>query len=336
MKAGSQSFRFSANAVLLIRSLPPGEEGLARRAAEDLRTASAAAGSLPFEDHAVTSFSDLQILLTQVERRFLKTGFLPILHFDMHGCRAGLEFSDGTLLPWENLVDRLIRLNGVMRMNLVMSLGVCEGAWAIVGLKRVDRSPFALLLAPPIPVRAAEVDAWTRSLFQSVIARHSLTDALRLANARLGDLSRFEPITFRELFDLAFNGYVDDHCDRAALRSRAARILRGLRRSGIGVALSGHALSQAVEQLKLTRSGVEMMWKNFAWHDLGDDVSIRTPFQGLANIKYSRRLKFGKTRKRQLCKNRRGDYMYGRLVGHVLELHEKQRPEVFWDMVPAI
>lgn len=310
------AFRFSANGILLVRSLPSQEDGVARRLAEDLRILSVAYNSLPVEDRMVESFTDLQILFNELGRRFEKDGFRPILHLDAHGSKGGLQFSDGVLVPWERVVELLRRLNGTYRMNLVLSLGVCEGAWAIMGVKGLDRAPFALLLAPRVPIRSKDTEAWARSLFSSVLHNQSLVGALKSANALVEELSRFDPFTFKELFDLAFIGYVRDHVDRAALRSRAARMLRALRRSGRFV--PGHAKSHLMELLRFKPEMAEEKWACFAWHDLGSDVAERTPYLQPALIAWAQwRRSNGKARHRVLRRARRKDDIHGRLLEHL-------------------
>lgn len=303
--------KFGANAVLLISSLPMQDAGIARRCAEDIATLSRQLNSLPVEHREIASFNDLLILLTEVERRFTKDGYKPIVHFDMHGSKSGLIFCDHSEATWPALIERLTRLNGHIRMNLVISLGVCEGAWAIMGMKGLKRSPFALLLAPRTKISAGQSEKWTKGLFESIFRNKELVHGLQQGNEGIEFSSRFRPYPAEELFLSVINHYASTYCHRAARRARVSRIRRGLRRTGTQIDRA--ALDDALEKTRFTEENAISAWNSFAWQDLGADVAERTPFRSKPGQFRSIRLKNGKSVSRLIRKARVGDHMYGRI-----------------------
>lgn len=320
-----EAFRFGASAIFLVRSLPQCDEGVARRVAEQLQDESRVLDGIPVEHEAVGSYAEFSHLVDELGRR-ADTGFRPMLHIDAHGSSAGVQFANGEMVEWDLVVGRLRELNKRTRMNLVVSLGVCEGAAALLGVKNEWRAPFVALLAPTAPIRSSAVESWVLSLYRGVIRDRPLGDNLRAADASIGDLGKFARCSFKDLFDMGLEGYLRDHCDRAALRARAARILRGLRRGGRFLPV-GHATSLLFFALKPTAKDCEELWGKFCWHDIGGDVACRTARKFDESVNMGRRLKNGKSRRRQIKRRARSQVMYGRLLSYVAAIQDARQLE---------
>ena|SRR5438067_6883985 len=61
------------------------------------------------------------------ETEFKETGRIPLLHIETHGSPDGIGASDEEYVLWPDLMERLIPLNHMTRLNLVVILGACKG-----------------------------------------------------------------------------------------------------------------------------------------------------------------------------------------------------------------
>jgi hypothetical protein len=96
---------FGANSLIWVSSLSPEQQGPTRRIVEDIRPWSAQIG-LPFIRYDPKSAGELYQLLDGIAQR-AREGAKPMLHFDMHGSKHGLQLA-GTLeiAPWARVVSK--------------------------------------------------------------------------------------------------------------------------------------------------------------------------------------------------------------------------------------
>jgi hypothetical protein len=312
--------RFTANKILLARSLPSHEEGVSRRLAEDLRVESFAKNSLPVEDQSIQSKSDLLILFSSIARKFREDGEIPFLHNDAHGEKGFLQFSSGEHMPWTEFISHTTRLNKNLEMNLAVSLGVCEGAWSIIGMKGIERAPFMLLFAPKNPLSAADATMWSKKLYSGILDNQPIGHVYESANLLVALESNFSIYTAANLFHLVINSYIEDHSDRASKRYRAAKLLRASRKISKNNNNNSYQTSDVVKKLTMTEFEIEKMWKRYARHDLAQNVAARTPFPTDWKWKLSPRIKNGKSRKRLLKEKRKSEPSYGMLTSYYKSL----------------
>lgn len=312
--------KFTANKILLARSLPPHEEGVSRRLAEDLRIESFSKNSIPVEDQPIESKSDLLILFSSISRNFREGGEIPFLHLDAHGGRDFLQFSSGEHMPWTEFISHTTKLNKSLEMSLAISLGVCEGAWSIIGMKGIERAPFMLLFAPKNPLSAADATTWSKTLYSGILDNQPIGNLYESANLLVALESSFSSYTAANLFHLAINSYIENYSDRASKRYRAAKLLRAARKISKNENKNIYQISDVVKKLTMTESEIERMWERYAWHDLSQDVAARTPFPTDWKWKLSPRIKNGKSRKRLLKEKRKTEPSYGKLVSYYKSL----------------
>lgn len=312
--------RFTANRILLARSLPSHEEGVSRRLAEDLKVESLSKNSLPVEEQPIESKSDLLILFSSIARKFREDGQIPFLHIDAHGAKDFLQFSSGEHMTWTEFISHTTKLNKNLGMNLAISLGVCEGAWSIIGMKGIERAPFMLLFAPKNPLSAADATIWSKRLYSGILDNQPIGNVYESANLLVALESNFSIYTAANLFYIAINSYIENYSDRASKRYRAAKLLRAARKISNNNNKNVYQISDVVKKLTMTEFEIEKMWKRYAWHDLAHNVAERTPFPTDWKWKLSPRIKNGKSRKRLLKEKRKSEPSYGKLISYYKSL----------------
>ena len=78
------------------------------------------------------------------ETEFKETGRIPLLRIETHGSPDGIGASEQEYVLWPDLMERLIPLNHMTRLNLVVIFGACKRLLGIAdapaGARRVGVS----------------------------------------------------------------------------------------------------------------------------------------------------------------------------------------------------
>lgn len=102
-------------------------------------------------------------VIRSIERaaRFAKrSGMVPILHIEAHGCDVGIAPSSGPsgeLLTWNELTTPLQQLNVATNCNLIVVVAACLGFAAIQALTKGPRAPAVALVGPDATLSAGEL-----------------------------------------------------------------------------------------------------------------------------------------------------------------------------------
>lgn len=94
---------------------------------------------------------DLKKIFHDIKEGIKTRSRFPIIHFEVHGDKKGLGLTSNVFIPWEEILNELMEINILTRNSLVISMGVCFGAY--FGLSAFEkgvgeRSAFVLLIAP--------------------------------------------------------------------------------------------------------------------------------------------------------------------------------------------
>jgi hypothetical protein len=98
----------------------------------------------------------LVTLLRQFEQEYQQTGRAPVLHIETHGDEHGIGTGEG--IDWPDLMEEMIPLNRLTRLNLVVILAACEGFFGVQMLQPDRRAAaFRGLIGPRRSVTAGEL-----------------------------------------------------------------------------------------------------------------------------------------------------------------------------------
>lgn len=157
----------------------------------------------------------------------------PVLHIECHGDEVhGLQFANGSEMPWRELAEVLAALNRATGFNLLVVVSACYGGHLLSELVCGHPAPCLALIGPTDEVSPSDIMAgfmrFYRKLFASLNASQAVA-ALRSVPLASGEwfvehAERWYPI-------LAL-GYVEKHCTRAATRARALAVWRQLQTDG--------------------------------------------------------------------------------------------------------
>jgi hypothetical protein len=168
--------------MVIIESLPTGDRKTGRELHDDLQTRLLPYGArIQLHFQAATSASHFEFLLqdlyafVNIDRR------APILHIECHGDREALQFADGSLMPWSQLKPLLTAINYACRMNLVVVLACCDGAYFMAECRYTELVPFAWLLGPSGSVRSASLYSLMTNFWTDAFRNRDVTNALTVA-----------------------------------------------------------------------------------------------------------------------------------------------------------
>jgi hypothetical protein len=160
-------------------------------------------------------------------------GRIRLLHVECHGDKtAGLEFQNGSLLPWSELSDLLVSLNKVTRFNLVAVFSACYGAHFLSQLDSIEPAPCYAMIAPTDAVRNYEILSGFRTFYSVLCSSEDAgvaVDAMMRLNLEEGEWFVQQAELWYERVAI---GYVETHCTNAEMKRRALRMHRKLLSEG--------------------------------------------------------------------------------------------------------
>jgi hypothetical protein len=160
----------------------------------------------------------------------------PILHIEAHGDFTGIYVTSGEYLPWREFQDELIAINESSRLNLLVVMAACKGAWLskVIASQVRGRAPMRLLIGPKRDVEAREIEQACSVFYRVLFDTGDVGAACRAMNAAVATA----PLTFRaftaeDIFQRVLHGYFSNYCSEDALVKRENERIAHLERLGI-------------------------------------------------------------------------------------------------------
>lgn len=192
--------------------------------------------------------------LDTIKRDVLNGGVYPLLHFEAHGNRTGLEVGKGSsqvIVKWQEIADELRKINVLTRNNLMLSIASCYGSYIFKGVDPGERAPFFGFIAPLAEVLPDEIAEGYYQFYDRIIKTKEFDQAvLALRGGANG-----APIKFTY-----------QHCEaalRVAMHSLGAAMRDPLYRKRKALALTVRSLSNINVRLNHTIPGIVDYYTNF-------------------------------------------------------------------------
>ena len=166
------------------------------------------------------------------------TGRIPLLHVECHGDKSsGLEFTNGSQLPWPDLSRLLVTLNEATRFNLVSVFCACYGAHFMEELGRIHPAPLYAMIAPTEGVYPDEILSGFRTLYSELFSSPDASSAVR-AIMKLHLAQGTWYVHRAELwYERVVTQYVETHCTKSEAKRRALSVYQKLRAQGVSADL---------------------------------------------------------------------------------------------------
>lgn len=172
---------FSFDTVVVVESLRKGDVPTGTDLFETTIAPESLAQNIYAKLYHVSSPAELLAVLAETSRMALD-GRSPIIHFEMHGDKDGLQLANDDSLKWAELAPALRKVNEETQMNLLVVASACHG-WHISDILRpVDRAPAWAILGPPDSVEAGDLYAAMKRFYSRLLSTLNLREALDAMN----------------------------------------------------------------------------------------------------------------------------------------------------------
>lgn len=233
--------------IVIIQSIPPGENQTGARLHEDLDILNVAYDRnlhLKFFDvHTKIEFLEL---LTAIKNEARTYGNKPVLHIETHGSsdKKGLVLSSDEYVSWLELKPFLIEINVATRNNLLVFMAACNGAHLTEVVDLTDRSPCWGLAGPTKSVLPSNLLRSFYEFYKELLSSGSGGKAVLALNSISGNGEIEYSFTNSEMFfEKVYLNYLKKYCTKSALEDRAKSMYKKLKKDGM-------ATKQSVGQLK--------------------------------------------------------------------------------------
>lgn len=213
--------RFEFSKITVLESLADGERKTGRELAHTIKLELLARSETqPVEYNPVPGCEEFIAALERLERE-ADAGHIPMLHIECHGDReSGLHFADGTSMPWEELAERLLRINIRTRFNLFVLVSACFGAYFLGMLSAIRPCPCWGIVAPTEAVYPDELENGFGEFYRALFTTWDAGEATAVLKERSLQHGHWLSEVSERWFGRIFLNYLRTHCTAAATGER--------------------------------------------------------------------------------------------------------------------
>lgn len=136
---------------------------------------------------SIQSKDQLISLLESIISTQGNNGFIPHLHFEIHGFENGLELNNGDRINWSELMEYFSKINFLTKNYLVIYLAVCYGLSILRNINPLGRAPFKALIAPGREVSEMQILSGFTSFYDEYFSSFDLKESLKRMNEEIGE-----------------------------------------------------------------------------------------------------------------------------------------------------
>lgn len=229
----SRSYRF--NKVIVIESLEDFEvkTGLenGKILAGELANTNKSTSVNYIACESVSNFKELIEELT----KFTSPDNVPLLHVECHGdILEGLEFSNGSVISWEDLSDLLIPLNIASGCNLMLCLSACYAANFLKQMGSFKTAcPCRILVAPAAAIDPAECMRGFRVFYGKLFEARRVDSALEAIEDMQSDGAGWLGEYVEKWFYEVASHFLTEQYSKKAIKLKALNMQKRLKEIGI-------------------------------------------------------------------------------------------------------
>ncbi len=133
----------------------------------------------------------------------------PIIHFEMHGSKEGLQLSNNDFVKWNELYKQLIEINTLSGNNLFITLAVCSGAYLMKLIKPFNPSPFWGIIGSFDILYSGDISIKYQAFYDTLLEGFDLDKAFnRLKLVESGIPSDYRIIRSNQTFINVYSKYL--------------------------------------------------------------------------------------------------------------------------------
>jgi len=163
--------------------------------------------------HQIVTKQEFLDLLGEIENACIADAVFPIIHLECHGSEFGLQMANKEFIDWEDLREELIAINTACRLNLLVTVAACSGAYLIFTARRMDAVPFFAVIGVEKEISNLDLEAGFNAFYGKFFESLDGDKAIEALNDEaLKKGHRFRMYTARFLFIKGFKDYYRKYC----------------------------------------------------------------------------------------------------------------------------
>lgn len=194
----------------------------------------------------INSKSELLTCFDEIMTEVLNNGAYPIIHFDMHGNKEGIQLKDSSLISWGDIKSSLQKINIAMCNNLLVCMASCHGLYLSSILVPTEPAPAFGIIGSPNKINFDESLSAYREFYEKLL---STTNFIEMLEA-LGEHGNFTFINCITLFTGAFKKYIDEECTNDRI---VARTMESFKNANVPTENNNDILGDVVAKLLDTK-----------------------------------------------------------------------------------
>lgn len=145
---------------------------------------------------------------TEIKNQIIYNHEFPIIHFEMHGSKEGLELESREIIRWQELQEKMIEMNKLCENNLFISMATCFGGYIYTVISPKLRTPFWGFIGPFEEVRQIELlDNYTAFYSEFLLTNNFVEAEKAMNNSNPGRISKFRLQNTEYIFAKAYENY---------------------------------------------------------------------------------------------------------------------------------
>lgn len=145
----------------------------------------------------------------------------PMIHVECHGSALGLELTNGEVIQWDELRIKFININIACRLNLVVIIAACNGAYFINTAVKLDRAPFWAAIGPDKEVAFGSIERNFGEFYREFF--NELSGDMAMAALNQGKTGADREYHFFSSIGLYIKAYKKYHTENCVGSSRKQR-----------------------------------------------------------------------------------------------------------------
>ena len=265
------------NAVYVVQLLGPQDQQTGEILFRETLVPAAKSSGLLVRFANLASDADLVPALYAIAEQCAREGMSPVLHLESHANSTGVGMS-APKVSWAQLRPALVAINTATKLNLLVTMAACYGAYLIRTIDPTLPTPLWGLVGPAEQVVETDVLLGFRAFYRTLALTLDLNaaiDALRATPLTLPDA--WAVYTTELIFALAYGHYLATFANPAGRRAAELKVLKASRRRNPGQPRPAGLRASIRRQVEGELNFVDKFRRQFFMIDRFPDNEARFP-----------------------------------------------------------
>ena len=216
--------------------------------------------------YKISDKRQFMVFMNRVETQVRKQDIFPIIHFEIHGDKSGLQLPSDEIIKWDEFSDICRVINEHCLNNLLVVLAVCHGFYAVSHATITKLTPFFSLIGPIEIVYVSQILDIFPKFYQELLNSNNLGSAFSI----LGN--PYQLYLCEKVFADGLIKYINKHCRGKGRQKRVEELLTKFKQSPSGLLIpTGDARKQIKDLIKPDIDNLEIYRNKFLMADASKD-----------------------------------------------------------------